>query len=91
MRMSMAELWDYTKKVLVDNGQDPPKMEETRKLLNLSERTQRNVLWDVIILSPRDVNSFIDNLITEELEHAKQTIKRSKTKQTKQTNRQSFC
>tara|TARA_B100000497_G_C7633482_1_gene380747 strand:- start:495 stop:1184 length:690 start_codon:yes stop_codon:yes gene_type:complete len=68
--MSTAELWDYTKKVLVGDGKEPPKIEKLGALLNLSERTAKNVLWDVIIHTPTHVNSFIDRLVAEEIELA---------------------
>ena len=73
--MSTAELWDYMQKVLVRDGKDPPKIEKLGTLLNLSERTAKNVLWDVIIHSPTRVNSFIDRLIAEELERAQRVTR----------------
>ena len=73
--MSTAELWDYTHKVLVRDGKDLPKIEKLGALLNLSERTAKNVLWDVIIHSPTQVNSFIDRLIAEELERAQRATR----------------
>ena len=73
--MSTAELWDYMQKVLVRDGKDPPKIEKLGTLLNLSERTAKNVLWDVIIQSPTQVNSFIDRLIAEELERAERVTR----------------
>ena len=69
-RMTTTELWDYTEEVLVRAGKDPPKIEKLGALLNVSQRTAKNILWDVIIQSPTQVNSFIDRLIVEELERA---------------------
>ena len=68
-RMTILELWDYTAKVLLRDGKDPPK-EKLGALLNLSDRTAKNILWDVIIHSPTHVSSFIDDLIKEALDIA---------------------
>ena len=69
--MSKDELWNYMKKVRVDNGQNPPQPQKLEKLLNLPDAMAKNVLWDVIIHSPTHVNSFIDRLVNEELELAR--------------------
>ncbi len=64
--MSITELWDYTKKVLVDNGKDPPKIEVMERLLDLSEGRRRRLLWDIIIHRPICATSFITRLISDE-------------------------
>ena len=73
-RMTTAELWDYTKKVLRRDGREAPRTQKLGALLNLSDQSAKNVLWDVIIHSPTNVNSYIDALIAETLETANKPL-----------------
>ena len=76
--MSTEKLWDYMEKVLMDYELDPPQKSAMGKLLHLSEETQRNVLWDVIILRPTHATSFITRLVAEELERVSTAARKRK-------------